>query len=188
MSLKLHVKNDIIVYDGKYIQTIERHFRNRKTGYRGTWEMVKRKTYGRIVAVIALTPKKEVILIKIFRIPFKCRIIEACAGLMDKKGESEPDMARRELLEETGYEVSRLRKLVSGPFNTSMLEDEIVYYLGTGARKIQEPELEDAEDIEVLKIPLKKLRTFLLHPPRGVKADVKLFGILHLLKSKVPIR
>ncbi len=180
---KLQIKNDIVVYDGKFLQTIKRHFKNRATGKPGVWEMVRRKTYGRIVAVIALTQKREIILIKIFRIPFKCYIIEACAGLMDKKGESEAGMARRELLEETGYKVSRLRRLVAGPFNSGALADEIVYYVGTGARKVKEPELENAEDIEVLKVPLKKLRAFLTRPPRGVKVDMKLFGILYLLEK-----
>lgn len=181
---KLIIEKDVVVFNGRYIQTIKRHFRNRITRKSGVWEMVKRKTHGRIVAVVALTPKLEVILTKIYRVPWKRWMIETCAGLADKKGESEISLARRELLEETGYAVARMEKIISGPFNAGLLADDIVYYLGVGARKVQEPELEDAEDIEVLKIPLKKLEYFLWHPPRGTLVDIKLFAILSLLEKR----
>ena len=180
---KLLIKKDELVFDGKFIRVFRRHFRNRNTGARGVWEMVRRKTYGRIVAIVALTQKNEAILTKIYRVPIRSWIIECCAGLMDKKGESEKSVARRELLEETGYAVASLRKLAAGPFNAGLRDDEIAYYLGTGAYKIQKPQPEDGEDIEVLKVPLKKLPRLLLHPPRGVKVDIKLLGILYLLEK-----
>lgn len=179
----LLIEKDELVFNGKYIRVFRRHFRNRRTGMRGIWEMVQRKTYGRIVAIIALTQKNEVILTKIYRVPVRSWVIECCAGLMDKKGESEKSVARRELLEETGYAVSSLRELASGPFNAGLRDDEIVYYVGMDARKVQEPQLENAEDIEVLTVPLKKLPQLLLHPPRGIRVDVKLLGMLYLLEK-----
>src|SRR3989338_7818128 len=179
----LLIEKDELVFNGKYIRVFRRHFRNRRTGMRGIWEMVQRKTYGRIVAIIALTQKNEAILTKIYRVPIRSWIIECCAGLMDKKGESEKSVARRELLEETGYAVASLRKLAAGPFNAGLRDDEIAYYLGTGAHKVQKPQPEDGEDIEVLTVPLKKLPRLLLHPPRGVKVDIKLLGILYLLEK-----
>jgi len=178
---KLRIEKDELIFNGKFVRVMKRHFRDRK-GARRVWEMAKRKTYGRIVAVVALTPKKEVILIRIYRIPLRSWIIECCAGLMDRAGESEKTVARRELLEETGYAVKRLRTLMSGPFNAGLLADDIVYYLGTGARKVRDPAPEDSEDIEVLRVPLRKLESFLLNPPRGTKVDLKLFGILHFLQ------
>lgn len=180
---KLRILGDTIGYDGKFLQLIERRFRNR-SGKIAVWEMVRRKTYGRIVAVVALTPKHEILLTKTYRVPLKSWVIEFCAGLMDKKGESERRVARRELLEETGYAVKRLRKLIAGPFNTGLLTDEMVIYLGTDARKIREQRLEDGEDIEVLKIPLRKLHRWLTRPPRGVKVDLKLFAVLYFLKKR----
>ena len=183
---KLIIEKDEIAYDGKYMQTIRRHFKNCETGERGIWEMVRRKTHGRIVCIVPITQKKEVILVKIFRVPAKSWIIEACAGLMDRKGESEELLARRELLEETGYKVGRAVKLMEGPYNSGLTADEIITFLGFGAKKVQEPFLEPSEDIEVIKVPIKRLGKFLKNPPAAAKVDIKLFAVLYHLEKILP--
>src|SRR3989344_8254650 len=108
---KFEVGKDEIVYKGRYFDTVRRHFRNRNSAKPLRWEMVSRKTNGRIVSIIGLTPRSEIILTKIYRIPLKCWIIEVCAGLADRKGESEEARARRGLLEENGYKVMKLKRL-----------------------------------------------------------------------------
>jgi len=173
---------DRIVFDGTYIQVIDRTFRNRAGGV-GHWEAVRRKTHGRIVAIVPVTPKREVILTKIYRVPMERWVIEFCAGLADKRGESEVSLARRECLEETGYHVGRVKRIMTGPFNAGLLADEMSVFLGTNAVRVQEQELEDSEAIEVLKIPIKRLRTFLKHPPRGTVVDIKLFGLLPFVEQ-----
>ncbi|MEK7584508.1 MAG: NUDIX hydrolase [Patescibacteria group bacterium] len=172
---------DKIVFDGTYIQVIERRFRNR-VGGAGRWELVRRKTHGRIVAIVPVTPKREVILTKIYRVPMEKWVIEFCAGLADKRGESEISLARRECLEETGYRVGRVRRIMSGPFNAGLLADEMSVFLGMNAVLAQEQQLEDSEAIEVLKVPVKKLRHFLTHPPRDTVVDIKLFCLLPIVE------
>ena len=135
----------------------------------------KGKSGGRIVGIIALTPNNEVILIKIFRIPFQSYILEFCAGLMDKKDESEEQAARRELLEETGYAVQDIQQLMKGSFHAGLAADELTLFLGTGAKKVQEPTLDNAEEIEVVKIPLAKLYSFLTNPHGHLTIDIKIF-------------
>ena len=93
-----HIKDEV-VFDGKYTQMILRHVLS-KSGKPIVWEMVRRKTHGRIVAIVPVTIKKEVVLVKIYRVPVQSYVIEACAGLMDVRGESEEDAARREMLED----------------------------------------------------------------------------------------
>lgn len=178
----LRFGKDKIVYNGRFMQTICRPFINTKTKERGVWELVRRKTYGRIVAVEAITTERRIILTKIYRVPPKAWVIEAPAGLADKKGESDEALARRELLEETGYSVKRLKPIMAGYFNAGMLEDELVYFLGTGAKKVQEPEHEDAEDIEVITVPISRFERFLKHPPEGMKIDLKLHALVPFLK------
>jgi len=43
---------------------------------------------------------------------------------------------------------------------------------------------EDTEEIEVLKVPLKKLVSFLLNPPQNTKVDIKILSFLPILKNK----
>ena len=179
---KIKILRDELVFDGHYIKTVKRHYLSR-SGYHKNWEMVRKKIFGKIVAIIPVTSKNEIILTKIYRIPLKKYAIELCAGLTDKKGETEIQAIRRELLEETGYKVSKIKKLTAGPYNSGLTETKMIIYLGTNATKIAEQKLEESEDIEVLKIPIKKAYSFLIHPPRGVLVDIKIFSILFLLKK-----
>lgn len=168
--------------DGCFVQLIKRPFINQQTGKSGHWEFVRRKVHGRIVAVVALTPDRQIVLIKIFRVPLNGYIVECCAGLADQRGENETVLARRELLEETGYQCDNLRPIMSGPFNAGLNADEIVFYLGTNARLVAEPQLETAEDIEVMLVPTSDLASFLTNPPNGVRVDVKLWSLIPFVR------
>lgn len=178
----MKIVGDEIAYDGRFIQTLKRSFIDRD-GKPALWEMVKRKTHGRIFAVAAVTPEKELVLEKIFRIPCDSYVLELPAGLRDKDGETEEEAARRELLEETGYAADHLELLIAGPFNAGMLEDELAIYLGVNARKVQESRLESAEDIEVVLAPLEKL-VERLESEREAKVDVKIPAVLPFLKKR----
>lgn len=180
---KIKILKDEIVYDGKYIRTIRRHFKN-NLGQKGFWEMVQRKIFRKIIGVIGITEKNEVILIKIYRIPIKSYVIEPVMGLTDKKGESEMSAVKREFLEETGYTAKKFIKLNTGPHNSGLSGSEVVLYAALGAKKIKKPELEVSEDISVLKIPVSKITRFLQKPPKGVRVDIKVFGLLFLLIDK----
>ncbi len=176
--MKIEILHDVIKYIGRYNITIERHFLD-KNGIEQVWEMSEKKTPGRIVAIVALTTENEIIIEKHFRIPMRGYVLEFPAGLMDKIGESEIEVARRELLEETGYVAENVELLVEGPFNMGLSNAEMAIYLGTGATKIAEPELEATEDIEVIKIPLKNFFYF-LKTTKEIK-DLKLSAVIPYL-------
>lgn len=175
---KLLLGSDKILHDGRFVQLIERPFTNQQTSETGHWEFVQRKVHGRIVAIVALTPAHELVLTKIFRVPLNGYIIECCAGLADQRGEDEKVLARRELLEETGYVCGKLRLIMAGPFNAGLNADHIAFYLGTNAQKVSEPKLEAAEDIEVVLVHAKGLTSLLTNPPVGVEVDVKLWALV----------
>jgi len=56
-----------------------------------------------------------------------------------------------------------------------------VYFLGTCARKVTEPKLENAEDIDVLKIPRDHIEHFLKNPPDGALVDFKIWALIPFL-------
>src|SRR5690606_32855066 len=84
---------------------------------RGHWEYAER-THGNGMAVIiaALTPDDRVLFVEQPRIPLAARSIEMPAGLVgDQPGEDTlEDAARRELVEETGWEPARGRRVAGG--------------------------------------------------------------------------
>lgn len=175
---------DTVVYDGQFIQTIRRSFI--RHGQTLTWEMVRRKVFGHVVAVAAVTPKLEIILIKIWRVPLLDYVFELPAGLMDKPNESEGDCARRELLEETGYETDPLCEIIRGPFNAGLTSDEVVHFCGLNARPAQDPCHEKEEEIEVIKMPLQDMESFLYSGRHRV--DVKIACVLPYFRTKGLLR
>lgn len=181
ISPKIKILNDELVYDGRFIQVIARHFVNHK-GKEGVWEVVRRKAYGNIIGIAAITKGKEIILEKIFRLPVNSYVLELPAGLMDKEGEPEEEMIRRELLEETGYKVESVEKLVNGPVSAGLRDDEMVIYLGSNAFSAQNPELEDAEDIEIIKVPLGGLFNY-LSEQKEIKVDLKILSVIPYLEK-----
>ena len=180
----MKILHDETVYDGKFIKTLRRHYRDAK-GEGKVWEMVERKTKGRIVGIAAITPKLEIVLEKSFRIPIKSYVLELPAGLPDREGETEEELAQRELLEETGYGVDEVKFLIGGCISAGIITDELALYLGINARKVKEPELEPSEDIEVIKVPVNKLPEYLLETiNKGeIKVDVKIITVLPFLEK-----
>lgn len=173
----IEISSEAVLFEGKFIRVIGRNFN--QNGKTGLWECVKRKTYGRIVAIAAITPDRELILCKVFRVPINGWIVELCAGLMDRPGETEESLAAKELLEETGYQAASITHLMTGHFNAGLLADEMAVYLGHNAVKVAEPKLEVGEDIEVLKIPITHANEWLSNPPDGLSIDMKIFSIIY---------
>lgn len=173
-----------IVFDGSFIKVSRIHFIG-KTGRECVWETVKRKTFGKIVALFALTNEKEVILEKTFRIPLNRYVVELPAGLMDREGETPEEVIQRELREETGYEVRNgVTKILEGPFNSGLLNDELLIFFADNVEKVGEPLLEDAEDIEVITVPLSSLVDFCMESHPDFLIDIKILNVLPVLEKR----
>lgn len=172
---------DVEMWKGRFMSVWKRPFTNTLSGANGHWELVKREARGRIVGIIAVTPEKEVILVKIFRIPLMRYVIECAAGLPDHPDEDSKALAARELLEETGYQCEKVEEVVSGSLNSGLTDDVMALFLGTGAKRVAEPKLEDAEDIEVITVPRDQLEHFLRNPPDGMLVDLKIWALVPFL-------
>lgn len=180
----MEIIGEELVFDGRFIAVKKISFKG-SDGKTYVWETVKRKMFGKIVSICAVTRDKEIILNKIFRIPANRYVIEFPAGLMDKPGEDPADAIKRELLEETGYNFEgRPELLIEGPFNAGLLADELMVFYALGAWKAQEPHLEPTEDIEVITVPVNSLIDFVLYPPEGCLPDMKLLSILPILERR----
>lgn len=106
-------------------------------------------------AVIALTEENEIILKSEYRHCYERVLIELPSGIFEEN-ETDPLMvAKRELLEETGYESDDWTYLGPTIENSAKLTNTIHLYLAKGCRKESEQNLDKTESIDVVKVPLK---------------------------------
>lgn len=179
----MKVNGQKTVYEGKYISVKEVDFEGSQ-GKPGKWEAVERNTYGKIIAICAITKNGEIILEKSFRIPIMSYVIELPAGLMDVCGENPLCTAKRELLEETGYHAENMELIMDGPFNAGLSNCEMQIFFAQNAEKVREPKLENGENIEVIKVPVQQLFEFLKEKHVNCKVDIKTFALIPFLQEK----
>jgi len=174
-----------LLWQGKFLRTIGKEFLN-KNGKKCLWECVEIKNIKGIIMVFPVTRKREVILVKQFRFPIEKNIVELPAGLLDKPGESPRLAARRELLEETGYKAEKLIFIGRGYFNPGITNNEIIFFLAPDITFVGFAGIssDDSEEIEVIKVPLKKLADFCLRKHKNFVVDLKILNTLKILEEK----
>jgi len=107
------------------------------------------------VGIVAFTADRKIILERNYRHPIKSWIIGIPAGIVEA-GEGCKAAVQRELLEETGYQVKNIKRLISLYFNPGILNQKFKLYIGFGAEKVRVPQRDEAESIEVFEIEFDK--------------------------------
>jgi len=108
------------------------------------------------VNVIPITPQKEVVLIRQYRHGIRDITLEIPGGLVEDTDTPEK-AARRELLEETGYDAPEMIPLGSVHPNPAIQNNRCYTFLAGNAFPAGEQQLDEKEDIEVLKCPLREI-------------------------------
>lgn len=154
---------------------------------RGRWEYVTR-TRGRLAAaIVALTYDDELVLVEQRRVPVDAQTIELPAGLIGDVDEGEaPELAaRRELVEETGYEAQTLREVARGPSSAGLADEQIVIYLATDLRRVHAGGGDATEDIVVHHVPLSEVDAWLAtQTAAGKLVDLKVYAGLHFARNR----
>jgi len=171
-------------WEGKFLRGVGITYKD-PLGVLRKWESVERRNCDGIVAVAPFTDEGEVIFIRQFRPPVNNHVIEFPAGLNDR-GESTEDAARRELLEETGYEAKEMVFLAKGPLSSGSSGEILTVYLARGLIFRGIGQRDETEDIEVLKVPVDEVYEQLSRmEAEGNFIDLKVFGLLEMAKRLV---
>ena len=105
------------------------------------------------VNVIPLTPQNEVILIRQYRHGTQEVTLEIPGGIVEPNDSPEA-AARRELLEETGYEASQMVPLGFVHPNPAFLNNRCYTFLAKDVLQVGKQAQDEKEDIEVVVRPL----------------------------------
>lgn len=176
-----------IVWQGKYLRVLLLSYKDVK-GHIRKWEAVERVNCNGIVVVIPITEKKEFIFIRQFRPVLGGYVIEFPAGLNDR-GESLSEVAKRELIEETGFTSEEIEFLAEGPVSSGLSTEVLTVFIAKNAKEANEKikkkyPPDESENIEVLKIPsnevIERLNDFRM---KGNYIDLKIFGFIELAKK-----
>tara|TARA_B100001059_G_C17729003_1_gene525099 strand:- start:328 stop:858 length:531 start_codon:yes stop_codon:yes gene_type:complete len=150
------------------------------------WEYVTRVGARGVVGVIAVTPENMLVLVEQFRPPLSARVLELPAGLVgDDREESFEDAARRELLEETGFEAETIEDLFVGPSSAGLTDEMVRIVRAGGLRRIHAGGGVSGESIVVHEVPIRQLDDFLgrFETTHGL-IDFKVRLALHLVKGR----
>jgi ADP-ribose pyrophosphatase len=125
-----------------------------------------------IVATIDADGKKKLVVTKEFRVPIWDFEYGFPAGLIDDDEDVETTVAR-ELKEETGLELVRIRHISTPVFSSAGLTDESCHMVLVEARgQTSDKWLDESEDIEVLLLDVEGIRD-LLASDKKIRADRK---------------
>ena len=106
------------------------------------------------INVIALTPDRQIVLVEQYRHGVDETTLEIPGGMVDE-GEEPIEAAKRELLEETGFEAEQWEMLGKVSSNPAILSNFTHIFLARNCMKTSAQQTDGHEDIKVHKMPLK---------------------------------
>ena len=165
-----------LLYEGRWLRLVRR----------GHWESCERvHGEGMAVIIVACTPGDEVLFVEQPRVPLGARTIEMPAGLVgdDNDEDTLEAAARRELVEETGWEPGHVEVLLVGPTSAGMSNERIAFVRARDLRKVGDGGGVDNEQITVHAVPRLDAPAWLMRKhAEGYEVDLKLWAGLWMLE------
>lgn len=132
------------------------------------------------VNILPLTNDDQIVLVRQWRQGTRTVELETPGGMVDP-GETPEDCARRELLEETGYQADTLTVIGQVNANPAYQDNHLHYVLAEGCRQVAEPSLDHAEDLEVELVPVTRIPQ--LVASGEITHSIVIAGLYHLHRA-----
>ncbi len=171
------------LYDGEWSRPVSR-------------EIVYR---GEAAVVIPYDPKRDaVLMIEQFRLPALCKdfdpwLLELPAGMVDHGPESLESVARREMMEETGLEITNLRRLHSFLPSPGVLAETLHLFIGRvdlspldNGHGLYHGAKDEDEDIKLCPMALSEIPNLLKEDK--IKNASSMLGLYWLLLHRDELR
>lgn len=156
------------VTDFPWVNLYQAHYRIK--GQRGLWTYASRrhkrpsekKSPDAVVIVPTLVTgkRRQLVLIKEFRVPIAGYEYHFPAGLVESEEDIIP-AAKRELLQETGFQITKVKSISPVLFSSAGLSDESSVMVEVECRQKARPNREASEDITTVLVDHKRLRELL---------------------------
>ena len=156
----IKIEETEILSDNWYtLKKVSYQYRNKD----GSWDLQVREAYDRgngAVILLYNSEEKKVILTSQFRLPTYINgnddgiMIEACAGLLDE--DNPEDCIRKETEEETGYKVTKVRKIFDAYMSPGSVTEILHFFIAEYTHDMKVSDggglAEEQENIEVLEL------------------------------------
>jgi 8-oxo-dGTP pyrophosphatase MutT (NUDIX family) len=156
-------------------------YRSRDTGHRHTFYFLDAPDW---INVIPIDERGRVVMIRQHRYGSRLLELEIPGGAVNP-GERDPlNAAKRELLEETGYEARRWVRLGFAHPNPAFHRNLCHMFLAVGARRVKAQELDHAEEIDVTLQPLSRISKLLGSGKIAHALVIAAFHRLHVRRAR----
>ncbi len=155
----------------------------------GRWEYADRTNATGAAIIVPVTDAEEVVLVEQYRIPVHARTLEFPAGLIGDvehlSSEANAEAARRELIEETGYDATLIEALTHGPASSGLTSETVTLFLATGLRRVGNGGGVEHEEIVVHEVPLREIHEWLDRKAgAGLLIDPKIYAGLYFVHRR----
>jgi len=155
---------------------------------RGDWVFAQRPAQISVVAIVAVTTDRKLVLVEQYRTPTNSRVIELPAGLagdiVGEENESLQTAAERELLEETGYAAAKWEQLPIVVSSAGLTDERQTLFRASLLTKVGSGGGVDSEDITVHEIPLDEVETWIADRVKsGADVDGRVYAALYFSKE-----
>lgn len=159
------------VYSGRFLKVVQRD----------GWEYVTRGNIT-VVGIVAIHFAK-LILVEQFRKPINRNIIEIPAGLCGDKGvEHQIDVARRELIEETGFEAGEMKHVGAPcPASAGLTDEAMQLFFANQLKRVSSGGglASEGENIIVHEVPLVNIWEWISEKElEGTAVDARVYAAI----------